>query len=53
MEESILTEYVRADLEKIGFITYAEVCVKGGGDKRHPYFLYIEHEKYIKRRIFN
>lgn len=42
MEESFLTEYVRADLEKIGFITYAEVCVKGGGDKRADLFGRIE-----------
>ncbi len=49
MEESILTEYVRADLEKIGFVTYAEVCVKGGGDKRADMFARVEDpldEKY-------
>jgi len=34
MEESVLTEFVRKDLESIGFTTYAEVCVRGGGDKR-------------------
>ena len=34
MEESLLTEYVRADLEKIGYTTYAEVCVKGAGAER-------------------
>lgn len=49
MLESVLTEYVRADLEKIGFVTYAEVCVKGGGDKRADMFARVEdptHEKY-------
>ena len=34
MTESELTEFVRADLEQIGYTTYAEVCVKGGGDIR-------------------
>lgn len=51
MEESLLTEYVRADLEKIGYVTYAEVCVKGGGDKRADMFARIEdplNEEYGK-----
>lgn len=42
MLESDLTEYVRADLEKIGYTTYAEVCVKGGGDKRCDMYAKIE-----------
>lgn len=42
MEESVLTEFVRKDLESIGFTTYAEVCVKGGGDKRCDMYARIE-----------
>ena len=42
MEESDLTEFVRKDLESIGFITYAEVCVRGGGDKRCDMYARIE-----------
>lgn len=42
MEESFLTEYVRKDLESLGFITYAEVCVKGGGDKRCDMYARVE-----------
>lgn len=34
MEESELTEFVRKDLESIGYTTYAEVCFKGGGNIR-------------------
>lgn len=34
MKESDLTEYVRRDLESLGYTTYAEVCFKGGGDIR-------------------
>jgi len=49
MQESELTEYVRADLEKIGYITYAEVCLKGGGDSRADMYARIEdplHSEY-------
>lgn len=42
MEESVLTEFVRQDLESIGYTTYAEVCVKGGGDKRADMYACIE-----------
>ena len=38
IEESDLTEFVRADLESIGFTTYAEVCFKGGSDIRCDLF---------------
>jgi len=34
MEESVLTEFVRRDLESIGYTTYAEVCFRGGGNIR-------------------
>ena len=34
IKESVLTEWVRKDFEEIGYTTYAEVCVRGGGDKR-------------------
>lgn len=34
MNESVLTEYVRRDLESLGYTTYAEVCFKGGGNIR-------------------
>lgn len=49
MQEFELTEYVRGDLEQIGYITYAEVCVKGGGDQRADMYARIEdplHENY-------
>ena len=42
MTESDLTEYVRKDLESLGYTTYAEVCVKGGGDKRCDLYARIE-----------
>ncbi len=49
MTESELTEFVRADLEQIGYTTYAEVCVKGGGDIRCDMYARIEspnHKNY-------
>lgn len=42
MQESELTEYVRTDLEKIGYVTYAEVCLKGGGDSRADMYARVE-----------
>jgi hypothetical protein len=42
MEESVLTEFVRRDLESIGYTTYAEVCIKGGGDIRCDMFALME-----------
>lgn len=55
MEESFLTEYVRKDLEALGYVTYAEVCVKGGGDKRADMFARVEdplNENYGKTIAF-
>lgn len=42
MNESDLMEYVRADFEKLGYTTYAEVCHKGGGSKRCDMYARIE-----------
>lgn len=46
MTESDLTEFVRADLEQIGYTTYAEVCVKGGGDIRCDMYSRVEDKKH-------
>lgn len=42
MKESILTEFVRNDLESLGYTTYAEVCHKGGGSSRCDMYARIE-----------
>lgn len=42
MKESDLMEYVRGDFEQLGYTTYAEVCVKGGGSKRCDMYARIE-----------
>lgn len=42
MQESELSEYVRADLESLGYTTYAEVCVKSGGDRRCDMYARVE-----------
>lgn len=42
MEESVLTEYVRSDLNQLGYTTYGEVCVKGGGSKRCDMYARVE-----------
>jgi len=42
MTESELTEYVRGDLNELGYTTYAEVCMKGGGSKRCDMYARVE-----------
>lgn len=34
MSESDLTEFVRSDFEQLGYTTYGEVCMAGGGSRR-------------------
>ncbi len=55
MKESDLTEYVRADFELLGYTTYAEVCVKGGGSPRCDMYARMEdknHEMYGHTIVF-
>jgi hypothetical protein len=49
IKESVLTEYVRKDLEAIGYTTYAEVSFRGGASQRADMFARIEdkdHQMY-------
>lgn len=45
IEESVLTEFVRADLEQIGYTTYAEVCLSTGACARADMYARVEDKE--------